>query len=90
MVWKKESNALLFYSCIEFGFNHFKKQTLYDISAFFKCRRMCGGDPEVKKKRRVFHVLLEMDIITPNYVYYNIIQLILRYEYSTILILHKT
>jgi len=33
---------------------------------------------------------MQIDIITRNYAYYNIVQLALRYEYPTILIFHKT
>jgi hypothetical protein len=33
---------------------------------------------------------MQIDIITPNYVYYKIVQLALRYEYPTTLIFHKT
>jgi len=32
---------------------------------------------------------MKTDIITPNYTYYMIVQLILRYEHSMTLILHK-
>jgi hypothetical protein len=32
---------------------------------------------------------MKINIITPNYVYYMIVQLKLRYEYSMMLILHK-
>jgi hypothetical protein len=32
---------------------------------------------------------MKIDIITPNYAYYMIVQLKLRYEYSVMLILHK-
>jgi hypothetical protein len=33
---------------------------------------------------------MQIDIITPNYAYYKIVQLALRYEYPTTLIYHKT
>jgi hypothetical protein len=33
---------------------------------------------------------MKINIITPNYTYYKIIQLTLRYEYCTTQILHKT
>jgi hypothetical protein len=33
---------------------------------------------------------MQIDIITPNYVYYKIVQLALRYEYPTTLNFHKT
>jgi hypothetical protein len=33
---------------------------------------------------------MKINIITPNYAYYNIIKLKLRYEYSMTLILHQT
>jgi hypothetical protein len=36
------------------------------------------------------HNFMQINIITPNYVYYKIIQLALRYEYPTTLIFHKT
>jgi hypothetical protein len=33
---------------------------------------------------------MQIDIITPNYAYYKIVHLALRYEYPTTLIFHKT
>jgi hypothetical protein len=33
---------------------------------------------------------MKINIITPNYAYYEVVQLILRNEYPTILIFHKT
>jgi hypothetical protein len=33
---------------------------------------------------------IQIDIITPNYAYYKIVQLALRYEYPMTLIFHKT
>jgi hypothetical protein len=33
---------------------------------------------------------MQINTITPNYAYYKIVQLELRYEYSITLILHKT
>jgi hypothetical protein len=33
---------------------------------------------------------MQIDIIAPNYAYYKIVQLALRYEYPTTLFFHKT
>jgi hypothetical protein len=33
---------------------------------------------------------MQIDLITPNYAYYKIVQLTLHYEYPTTLIFHKT